>query len=108
MLRDGRAVSAQQGGEFAARQVDRCGAQGREQRRVERAHGSNSSEKSIARAECVSAPTEMKSTPVAAICGTVSRVTPPLASNFTLPAPIETASAMSAQLILSSRITSIP
>ena len=52
----------------------------------------SSSEKSIAGAEWVSAPIETKSTPVAAICRTLRRLTPPLASNFTFPFPIATAS----------------
>ena len=40
---------------------------------------------STARAEWVSAPTEMKSTPVSAMARTVARVTPPLASVWARP-----------------------
>ncbi len=40
---------------------------------------------STARAECVSAPTEMKSTPVSAMARTPARFTPPLASVFARP-----------------------
>ena len=47
--------------------------------------GSRSRERSRAGAECVSAPTETKSTPVPAISRTVSSVTPPLASSFARP-----------------------
>src|SRR4030095_7957481 len=78
---DNRQCRAEFGGEMSRRQMDARGAKRNEQRNVESAHGSSSSEKSIAGAECVSAPTEIKSTPVAAIAGTLLRVTPPLASN---------------------------
>ena len=62
--------------------------QSRQNRHIGRTHdSSSSSEKSIAGAECVSAPTEMKSTPVSAIPRTVCRFTPPLASKLTLPGP---------------------
>ena len=43
-------------------------------------HASKSRPMSTARAECVSAPTEIKSTPVWAMARTVFRFTPPLAS----------------------------
>ena len=46
---------------------------------------------STARAECVRAPTEMKSTPVAAIARTVFKFTPPLASVLARPFTIFTA-----------------
>ncbi len=51
------------------------------------AHGSGSRmrDRSRAGAECVRAPTEMKSTPVSAISRTVSRLTPPLASSSARP-----------------------
>src|SRR5664279_5496764 len=55
---------------------------------------SSSIEISIARAEWVRAPTEMISTPVAAISRTVSRFTPPEASISALPAIMATASRM--------------
>ena len=57
-------------------------------------------------AEWVSAPTEMKSTPVAAIARTVSRFTPPDASVRHLPAVISTARLRIAGGMLSSSTAS--
>lgn len=73
-------------GKIAGKQMHGSRAQFAEEAGVERqrAHVStSSSEKSTAGAECVSAPTLMKSTPVAAIAFTVASVTPPLASSRT-------------------------
>ena len=58
--------------------------------------------------EWVSAPTEMKSTPVSATSRARSRVSPPDASSEARPAVIRTASAMVALSMLSSRIRSQP
>src|SRR3954452_24857169 len=72
-----------------------------------RAHRT-SRETSRERAEWVSAPIEMKSTPVSAIERMVSSVTPPEASSVARPAVIATASRMSAGGMLSSRMESAP
>src|SRR5437868_8597648 len=70
--------------------------------------GVSSSERSIAGAEWVSAPTEMKSTPVAAMRRTVFKFTPPLASNFTFRfRPRAIASRISVVSMLSSKMRSI-
>lgn len=69
-----------------------------------------SSDRSIAGAEWVSAPTEMRSTPVSAMARTRSRLTLPLASSRTRPLLcarlISTASAMVSLSMLSSITTS--
>src|SRR5439155_6174180 len=51
-----------------------------------RVHSAKSNPMSTARAEWVSAPTEMKSTPVFAMARTVFKLTPPLASVLARPA----------------------
>jgi len=63
---------------------------------------------STARAECVSAPAETKSTPVAAIARTVFKFTPPLASVLARPFTIFTAARNSFKFMLSSRMMSAP
>ena len=65
------------GGQRGAQEV------GIETRTAAAGHGRNSREKSMARAEWVSAPTLIHCTPVSAMARTVSRWTPPLASNWT-------------------------
>src|SRR6202158_5414424 len=57
--------------------------------------------KSRAGAECVSAPTEMRSTPARAAATAPSKVMPPDASNFARPAVISTAFRMSSTSMLS-------
>src|SRR5690606_8833264 len=64
--------------------------------------------RSSARAEWVSAPTEITSTPVSAIARTVSRVTPPDASTTARPAICSTAARRSSIEKLSSMMTSTP
>src|SRR5204862_2079292 len=88
---------------------------GREVRRgVKRGHGevhgagSRRSERSREGAECVSAPTDMKSTPVSATSLIVSRSIPPLASSSARPATRPTIARICAGLMLSSRICSAP
>ena len=58
--------------------------------------------------EWVSAPTEMKSTPVAATSRARSKVSPPEASSLARPAVMRTASAITSVGMLSSRISSQP
>src|SRR5439155_1596173 len=67
-----------------------------------------SRETSRERAECVSAPTETKSTPVSAIARTVSSATPPDASSSARPSTSEAARASTGGGMLSSRIRSAP
>src|ERR1700744_3917470 len=69
-------------------------------------HGSGSSrrERSRAVALWVSAPTDMKSTPVSATALIVSRVKPPLASSSARPSTSATASRSCSGFMLSSRI----
>src|SRR5207244_6566366 len=67
-----------------------------------------SMETSSERAPCVSAPIEMKSTPVSAMERTVSSVTPPDASVFARPVTSATAARSSAGVMLSSSIVSAP
>src|SRR6185295_10519975 len=61
-----------------------------------------SMETSRARAECVSAPIETKSTPVSAIARTLSSVTPPEASSLARPSVSATARVSRAGVMLSS------
>src|ERR1700747_1922923 len=68
----------------------------------------NSNEKSIERTECVSSPTEMKSTPVSAIARTDCKEPPPLASNLMPGFFNDTQARSSFGDMLSSRMTSMP
>src|SRR5436190_19795051 len=90
-----------------ADQQELCGPVGQFQRRdVEIADYSKSSPRSIAFAECVSAPMEIQSTPVSAIARTEDSVTPPDASTIARPSIISTASFIFAVDMLSSRMMS--
>src|SRR4029077_14499495 len=71
-------------------------------------HSRTSSETVSERAECVSAPTEMKSTPVSAIDRTVASETPPEASSVARPPAMSTASASRSGLMLSRRMRGTP
>src|SRR5207244_3645257 len=71
-------------------------------------HGSKSKAMSAARAECVSAPTEMQSTPVSAIWRTLARFTLPLASVLARPLACCTARRNCSRFMLSSRMMSAP
>src|SRR5581483_4273358 len=71
-------------------------------------HSSISKLMSSALTECVIAPDEMKSTPLAATSARFSRVMPPEASSFARPAAIVAAWPISAGDMLSSRMTSAP
>src|SRR4029077_7288743 len=62
--------------------------------------------RSSAGAECVSAPTDIRSTPARAAATAPSSVIPPDASNFARPAVISTASRIRSVDMLSSRTTS--
>src|SRR6185295_16853691 len=62
--------------------------------------------RSSAGAECVSAPTDIRSTPARAAATAPSGVIPPDASNFARPAVISTASRISSVDMLSSRTIS--
>src|SRR5260221_11566675 len=83
------------------------GAQGGENLGVN-GHGSKSRPISTARAEWVSAPTEMKSTPVSAMARMLARLTPPLASVWERPLACWTARRNWMRFILSSRTKSAP
>src|ERR1700694_4721531 len=69
-------------------------------------HTSRSMDMSTARAECVSAPTDIISTPVSAIPRMESRLTPPEASTRALPLILATAAHMVGTSMLSSMMIS--
>jgi hypothetical protein len=90
------ATDAELRGQFARRQVIGRGAQGAEQRHID-LRSCEQLEREIDRARGVGERADGDEIdPVAAICGTVSSVTPPLASNCTRPSPSCTASRSSA------------
>src|SRR4029077_20309124 len=64
--------------------------------------------RSNAGAECVSAPTEIRSTPAFAAATGASRLNPPDASKFARPAGISPARRSRSEFMLSSRIISAP
>src|SRR5439155_7331914 len=78
------------------------------QRRNREGTHSTSSETCSERAECVSAPTETKSTPVSAYAQTVASEMPPDASSCARPPTNSTARRTSSGVMLSSRIRSAP